>query len=70
MYQNKWTLLTCFKNTSMKFTEYWVLGVRKDKLKDVSWVPTLLWLLRNIFNKPSASALQSMRGQVFLIQHH
>lgn len=58
-----------FNNTSMKFTEYPVLGIRKGQLKDISWVPTLIWFLRNIVNKFSASALQSVRGQAFPIQY-
>lgn len=46
----------------MLFIEYWILGIRRDKLRDLSWVPTLVWFFRNIFNKSSASATQSVRG--------
>ena len=46
----------------MLFIEYWILGIRRDKLRDLSCVPTLVWFLRNIFNKSSASATQSVRG--------
>lgn len=53
----------------MKFTEYWILRIRKDTLQDVSWVPAWVWFLRSIFHTFSASAFQPVRWQVFLTQY-
>lgn len=59
-----------YSHISRKFTERWILGIRKDTLKDLSRAPTWVWFLRNISHAFSASALEPVRGQVFLTQYH